>query len=339
MESAVPFESPAAAAAARHVIVDNAPLQAAQRRLALVTIVVPFLGTLAALAFTLVRPLGAVDLALLAVLYVLTSIGITVGFHRHFAHRAFQARPALTAALAILGSMAAQGTMIYWVATHRRHHQFAELGLDPHSPYIHDGKPLGGWRGFWHSHVGWMLHSRMTNTAKFARDLIRDPLLARINELYPVWVLLGLLLPAAVGGVLTASWGGALSGFLWGGLVRLFLVHHMMWTSGSTAHMFGTRPYATEDMSKNNILLALPTLGEGWHNNHHAFPAAAQFGQRWWQVDPGGWTISAFETLGWAWGTHAPAPDAIARRRTTAGDTDAPTAPRGQEVGDGPLRR
>lgn len=339
MESAAPFASPAAAAAARHVIVDNAPLQAAQRRLALVTIVVPFLGTLAALAFTLVRPLGAVDLALLAVLYVLTSIGITVGFHRHFAHRAFQARPALTAALAILGSMAAQGTMIYWVATHRRHHQFAELGLDPHSPYIHDGKPLGGWRGFWHSHVGWMLHSRMTNTAKFARDLIRDPLLARINELYPVWVLLGLLLPAAVGGVLTASWGGALSGFLWGGLVRLFLVHHMMWTSGSTAHMFGTRPYATEDMSKNNILLALPTLGEGWHNNHHAFPAAAQFGQRWWQVDPGGWTIRAFETLGWAWGTHAPSPDAITRRRTTAGDTDAPTAPRGQEVGDGPLRR
>jgi stearoyl-CoA desaturase (delta-9 desaturase) len=102
-------------------------------------------------------------------------------------------------------------------------------------------------------------------------------------------------------------------------MVRLFLVHHFMWTSGSTAHMFGTRPYATEDMSKNNFLLALPTLGEGWHNNHHAFPAAAQFGQSWWQLDPGGWTIRGFERLGWAWGTHAPSAEAMARRKTTGG--------------------
>ena len=328
MESAVRLPGPPPGAT-RHVIVDNAPLQAVQRRKALVVIVVPFLGTLAAVAYTFVRPLTVVDLWLFGVLYVSTCLGVTVGFHRHFAHRAFQAHPALSATLGIFGSMAAQGTMIYWVATHRRHHQFAELGLDPHSPYIHDGKPLAGWRGFWHSHVGWMLHSRMTNTAKFARDLIRDPLLSRVNELYSVWVLLGLLLPAAIGGLAAGSWGGALSGFLWGGMVRMFLVHHFMWTSGSTAHMFGTRPYATEDMSKNNILLALPTLGEGWHNNHHAFPSSAQFGQRWWQMDPGGWAIRAFETLGWAWGTHAPSEEQMERRKTAAVEESGAESPSG----------
>jgi stearoyl-CoA desaturase (delta-9 desaturase) len=299
----------------RHVVVDNDQLQATQRRLALAIILVPFLGTVAAVALSFSRPVSAVDLALFAVLYVLTTLGITVGFHRHFAHRSFQARPALSAALGILGSMAAQGTLVYWVATHRRHHQFAEQGLDPHSPYVHDGKPIGRWRGFWHSHLGWMLESRMTNTAKFARDLIRDPLLSRVNDLYAVWVILGLALPAAVGGALSGSWAGALSGFLWGGMVRLFLAHHMMWTSGSTAHMFGTRPFVTADQSTNNALLAIPTLGEGWHNNHHAFPASSRFALRWWQIDMGGWAIRAFEELGWAWGSHAPSEELIERRK------------------------
>jgi len=299
----------------RHVVVDDDRLQATQRRLAWTIILVPFLGTVAAIAFAFYRPVSPADAALLAVMYVLTTLGITVGFHRHFAHRAFQARPALSAARGILGSMAAQGTLVYWVATHRRHHQFAEQGLDPHSPYVHDGKPIGRWRGFWHSHVGWMLESRMTNTAKFARDLIRDPLLFRVNELYAVWVALGLALPAAVGGALTGSWEGALSGFLWGGMVRLFLAHHMMWASGSTAHMFGTRPFVTADQSTNNALLAIPTLGEGWHNNHHAFPASSRFSLRWWQIDMGGWAIRGFEALGWAWGTHAPSEEMIERRR------------------------
>jgi stearoyl-CoA desaturase (delta-9 desaturase) len=310
----------------RHVVVDNDLLQAVQRRYALATIVLPFLGTVAAVASTAYRPIGAVDAGLLAVFYVLTSIGITVGFHRHFAHRTFQARPALRAALGVLGSMAAQGHVVYWVATHRRHHQFAEQDLDPHSPTRHEQTPLGRWRGFWHAHVGWMLHSRMTNTAKFASDLIRDPLVARVSEMYAVWVALGLVLPAAIGGVLTASWSGAIGGFLWGGVVRMFLVHHMMWTSGSTAHMFGTRPFATEDDSANNFLLALPNLGEGWHNNHHAFPYAAHFSLRWWQIDMGGWAIAAFEKLGLAWDIRGPSPDAVEsrRKRAPAGGPPAP---------------
>lgn len=298
------------------LVVDNDRLRRLQRRFALATILVPFAGTLAAFGLWFYRPVAASDLALLAAMYVLTCLGITAGFHRLFAHRSFQARPWLRAALGILGSMAGQGTLIYWAATHRRHHQFAEQAFDPHSPYVAEGgESLSRLRGAWHAHVGWMLESRMTNTARFAPDLIRDPLVARVSELYPFWVLLGLVLPAVLGGLVTGSWMGAVTGLLWGGLVRMFFVHHMMWTSGSTAHMFGTTPFQTQDRSTNNFLLALPNLGEAWHNNHHAFPHAAVFGLRWWQVDLGGWAIGLFERLGWARDVSRPSPESIASRR------------------------
>ena len=299
----------------RHIVVDNEELQLLQKRLALATIVLPFLGTIAAIILLFYRPLGWVDVGLLVVMYVLTTLGITVGFHRHFAHRAFKAKPFLRAALAVLGSMAAQGTLIYWVATHRRHHQYSEAEGDPHSPYLHEGQALSRLRGLWHSHLGWMLHSKMTNSFKFAKDLLRDPLVSRINELYLVWVLLGLAIPALLGAALTASWMGGLTGFLWGGMVRMFLAHHAMWTSGSTAHMFGTRPFDTHDGSTNNPLLALPNLGEAWHNNHHAFPYSAVFGLQWWQVDVGGWAVRVFEKLGWAWDVRIPSRQAIEARR------------------------
>jgi stearoyl-CoA desaturase (delta-9 desaturase) len=309
----------------RQLLVDNERLQNLQKRFALATILVPFLGTLAALGLWLYRPIGATELALLVVMYFLTSLGVTAGFHRLFAHRSFHARPALRAALGILGSMAGQGTLIYWAATHRRHHQFAENAFDPHSPYVAEGGESQGFlRGLWHSHLGWMLESRMTNTARFAPDLIRDPLIARVSDLYFLWVMLGLLIPALIGGLVTASWIGVVTGFLWGGLVRLFLVHHMMWTSGSTAHMFGTTPFATPDRSTNNFLLAVPNLGEAWHNNHHAFPQAAVFGLRWWQVDLGGWSIRAFEKLGWASSVSRPSPESIAGRKKGARMEAAP---------------
>jgi stearoyl-CoA desaturase (delta-9 desaturase) len=315
METAAPISNALTSELGRQLVLNSDRLQGLQKRLALATIVVPFLGTVGALALWVYRPLASSDFALLAILYVLTSLGITVGFHRHFAHRSFQARPALRAALGIFGSMAAQGTLIYWAATHRRHHQFAEQALDPHSPYLQEGGEGLGWlRGFWHSHLGWMLESRMTNTVRFVPDLIRDPLVSRVSELFPVWVLLGLLLPAVLGGLLSASWMGALTGFLWGGLVRMFLVHHMMWTSGSTAHMIGTSPFDTPDRSTNNFLLALPNLGEAWHNNHHAFPHSAVFGLRWWQLDAGGWAIRVFERLGWAWDVKAPSGETVADR-------------------------
>jgi stearoyl-CoA desaturase (delta-9 desaturase) len=319
MKPATQFSTTSGSDLAHQFVVRNDRLQRVQRRFAFITIVLPFLGTIAAFVlWASSRPPSMPDLGILAVMYVLTSLGITVGFHRHFSHRAFQARPALRAALGILGSMAAQGTLVYWAATHRRHHQFAEQAFDPHSPYVREsGEPFGRLRGFWHSHIGWMLESQMTNTVKFVPDLIRDPLVSRISGLFPIWVILGLLFPAVVSGLATASWMGALSGFLWGGFVRMFLVHHMMWTSGSTAHMFGTSPFETPDKSTNNFLLAVPNLGEAWHNNHHAFPNSARFGLQWWEIDIGGWTIRAFEKLGWAWDVHDPTQDMIAAKRHT----------------------
>jgi stearoyl-CoA desaturase (delta-9 desaturase) len=164
-----------------------------------------------------------------------------------------------------------------------------------------------------------MLESQMTNPVRFVPDLIRDSLISRISGLFPLWVVLGLALPALVGGLVTLSWMGALSGLLWGGFVRMFLVHHMMWTSGSTAHIIGTTPFDTPDRSTNNLWLAVPNLGEAWHNNHHAFPNSAMFGLRWWEVDLGGWAIRAFAKFGWAWEVHCPSNEIIAAKRKNAG--------------------
>lgn len=300
------------------ITVNSPAFQKLQKRVAAATIILPFLGTLIALGLLFWVPISAVDIALLLVMYVATTLGVTVGFHRQFAHRSFKAAPALRVTLAILGSMAAQGNLIYWVATHRRHHQYSEGEGDPHSPYVHDGKLLSRLRGLWHSHLGWMLDSQMTNTVKFTKDLMRDPAIRRVNDLYALWVVLGLLLPAAIGGLLTMSWMGALTGFLWGGVVRMFLAHHAMWTSGSTAHLIGTRPFSTRDMSTNNALLAVPNLGEAWHNNHHAFPSSAIFGLHWWQIDIGGMFIRLCAALGWAWDVRKPSKAMIADKKTGA---------------------
>ncbi len=305
----------------RHAItIDNPTIQRVQKRIATITIVVPALATAAALLLAIWIPPSRADLITLAVLYVATTLGVTAGFHRLFAHHAYKAAPPLKAALAIFGCMAAQGTLVYWVATHRRHHQFSEGEGDPHSPYTFEGKRLGKLRGLWHSHLGWMLDSRMTNTVKFAKDLIRDPLIARINALYLVWVALGLVIPALIGGLATMSWTGALTGLLWGGFVRMFLAHHAMWTSGSTAHIFGTRPFATRDKSTNNALLALPNLGEAWHNNHHAFPSSALFGLNWWQVDIGGLFIRGAARIGLVSDIRRPTARMIAEKKA---DPDA----------------
>ena len=299
----------------RRVTIDNAELQRLQKRLALATMVIPFLGTIAAVALLFYRPIGMVDIILVVVMYSVTLLGVTAGFHRLFAHGAFKAKPALRVALAILGSMAAQGTLVYWAATHRRHHHFSEGEGDPHSPYLHDGLELGFWQGLWHSHLGWMLNSKMTNTVRYAKDLIRDPLISRVNNLYYLWVLLGLVVPGVAGALLTQSWYGGLTGMLWGGLVRLFLVHHVMWTSGSTAHIFGFRPFDTGDHSTNNPVLAYANFGEAYHNNHHAFPYSARFGLQWWQFDLGGWAILLFEKLGWACDVKVPVQETIEARK------------------------
>lgn len=296
----------------RNIIIDNPTIQRAQKRIATLIIVVPAIATLMAFVLAFWIPPSVTDLVVLAIMYVATTLGVTAGFHRLFAHRSYKAVAPLRAALAILGCMSAQGTLVYWVATHRRHHQFSEGEGDPHSPYTNDGKTLSKLQGLWHSHLGWMLDSQMTNTVMFAKDLIRDPLIARINNLYGLWVLLGLVIPAVIGGLAAGAWSGALTGLLWGGFVRMFLAHHAMWTSGSTAHIIGTRPFATKDKSTNNGLLAIPNLGEAWHNNHHAFPSSALFGLHWWQIDIGGLFIRGCEKVGLVTDIRKPSREMIA---------------------------
>lgn len=278
----------------------------ALRFLLLALVVVPFLGVLAAAALIWRHGLGAVELGSLAAMYALTTAAVTVGFHRLFAHRTFRTGAALRAVLAVAGSMAVQGPVIYWAANHRRHHTHADKPGDPHSPHLYGPEPRRRLRGLVHAHVGWLFNHELTDCARYAPDLLRDPMLTRINRLYFVWVVLGLALPAAAGGLATGGGTGALQGFLWGGLVRIFLLQHTTFSINSVCHVFGSRSFETDDRSTNNAWLALISFGEAWHNNHHAFPTSARFGLRWWQVDVGAAVIGALALAGLAWNVKTP---------------------------------
>lgn len=286
--------------------INSSLLQTLQWRFALATILIPFIGSIVAIGLLGLLPIGLVEIGLLISLYGLTVVGVTVGFHRCFAHRAFEAKPVIKIILIILGSMAAQGPPINWVATHRRHHQYSDRPGDPHSPLIHEEEKLSWLHGIWHSHLGWMLNSKITNSTHFAKDLLQDSTIVKLNHLYLVWVLLGLAIPTFLGGILTWTWLGAVKGLLWGGLVRLFLVHHFFWYIGSIAHIWGTRPLKTSDQSRNNIWVCIPTFGESWHNNHHVFPQSAMFGLKWWQIDLGGYIIRILEFAGLVWDVKIP---------------------------------
>jgi stearoyl-CoA desaturase (delta-9 desaturase) len=277
-----------------------------QARVALVMVVAPLLGLVAAIVLAWGRGVGLVDVALLASFYVLGVVGVEVGLHRYFAHRAFEAAGPVRVALAVLGSMAAQGPIHFWVAVHRRHHAHSDRAGDPHSPHGEDLGPRELLKGLWHAHVGWLFAGDVTDPGRYAPDILRDRLILGISRLYVLWLLLGLALPALIGGCATRSWWGALSGFLWGGLVRTFLVHHATWSVNSLCHMFGSRPFPTRDRSTNIPWLALPSLGGSWHNNHHAFPTAASTSVAWWQLDPCGWLIGWLERLGWVWNVRRP---------------------------------
>jgi stearoyl-CoA desaturase (Delta-9 desaturase) len=230
-------------------------------------------------------------------LYGLTMTGVTVGFHRLLSHRAFQPRRAVLAGLAILGSMAAQGPPIYWVSNHRRHHQFADAAGDPHSPHQQDGRVLGYWAGLWHAHSGWTFSHELSNPVYFCKDLLRDRLLGRINRHYYGWVLLGLAAAAGAGGLIERSAMGLWDGLIWGGGVRLFLSYHLTASINSITHAAGYRSFETPDHSRNNWLLGLLTLGEAWHNNHHASPSSAVFGVAWWEIDIGAAVVRGLEAL------------------------------------------
>lgn len=291
--------------------IDSAYLRRMQRRAALLTVLVPTAGTLLALLTIPVYGVRSVDIALLVALHLATMLGITVGYHRLLAHRAFRVGTPLRVVLSVLGAMAAQGPPIHWVSNHRRHHQLSDVPGDMHSPHA----PHTGLQGFWHAHIGWMFTADPTNPARYSRDLLQDPVVRTVNRLYAVWVALGLLLPAVIGGC--AGQGGlrgAVLGLLWGGLVRIFTVHHATWSINSITHLVGRRPYATSDRSTNVAWLAIPSAGESWHNGHHAFPSSARFGLEWWQIDLGWWLIGSLRVLGLARDVHTPSPDVRMRR-------------------------
>lgn len=242
--------------------------------------------------------------SLAAMTYLTFGVGISVGYHRLFTHSSFDAPRPVRYALAALGSMAAQGPLTAWVATHRLHHQHSDGPGDPHSP--HSGKGAGFVRGLWHAHAGWLVRHDMPNPLFYAKDVLQDRGLARVAALYPVWVAAGVIVPGLVCGLVTESWEGALSGLLWGGLARLFIGGQFVWSVNSLCHAYGAAPHDTGDHSTNNLLLALPTFGEAWHNNHHAYPRSAQFGLRWWQADIGWYTIWAMNRCGLARNVRRP---------------------------------
>jgi stearoyl-CoA desaturase (delta-9 desaturase) len=282
----------------------------------LLAVIVPFLGLVAAVVFLWGWGFSWVDLGLLLGMYILTAVGITVGYHRLFTHRAFETTPVVQLLLGAIGSMAVEGPLLKWVAMHRRHHQHSDKPDDPHSPH-HQGKGLLGLlRGAWHAHLGWVFDRDPPNLDRYVKDLRQSGLLRMVSRLFPVWVAVGLLLPAVLGGLLTGTWTGPLFGLLWGGLVRIFLVHHVTWSINSVCHLWGRRPYRSNDQSRNNFVFGVLGLGEGWHNTHHAFPTSARHGLRWWQVDASYGFIRALALLGLAWNVKVPEKQAQAAQRT-----------------------
>jgi stearoyl-CoA desaturase (delta-9 desaturase) len=265
-------------------------------------VVVPFLATIVAIVLLWNSFVTPADLVIAAAMYLLTAIGITVGFHRLLTHRSFQTSKPLEYTFAVLGSMAVQGPVIAWVADHRKHHAHTDEEGDPHSPHVaEDGHHQGVLSGLWHAHSGWLMSNQgRADWKKYARDLYEDRGMRTINRHFPLLVLATLAIPALAGFLVTGTALGALTGLLWGGLVRIFFVHHITWSVNSVCHFLGTRRFDTDDQSTNVFWLALPSLGESWHHNHHAFPRSAVHGLRRWEPDPSGLIIGGMEKLGLA---------------------------------------
>jgi stearoyl-CoA desaturase (delta-9 desaturase) len=256
------------------------------------------------------------DLVVFAICYVLTGLGVTVGFHRHLTHRAFKAKPWVRGTLAILGSAAIEGPVIAWVADHRKHHAFADVEGDPHSPHVDHGHGLkGALKGLLHAHVGWLfIHTHRGNKQRYAPDLMSDPLIRWIDRTFVLWVAVGLVVPFLLGGLIGGTWHAALTGLLWGGAVRMLVVHHVTYSINSLCHFFGRQAFNTGDESRNLAWLAPFTFGEAWHNNHHAFPTSFEHGMRRWQFDPSRYVIRGMEKLGLVWDVVRISPERQARK-------------------------
>ena len=299
---------------AKAIVQLNPASARAKKVVALVTIGIPALGFAAAIYLMLSGHAGVTDYVLFAVFYAIQMFGITIGFHRYVAHKSFKTSRFFEGVLMISGSMALEGPLLFWVSTHRRHHRYADEEGDPHSPNLSGETFWGKLRGLWYAHIPWMLSDKESRTTVFAPDVVRDRRLYSYNRTYPIWALLGLLAPAVIGWAVGGTLMAAFSGFIFGGLARVFVANQAAWCVGSVSHMIGSRPFANRDDSANNWPVAFFTFGEGLQNNHHAFPGAYRHGMRWWEPDLSGWVIAILAKAHIVWDLHMPTRSAIDNR-------------------------
>jgi stearoyl-CoA desaturase (delta-9 desaturase) len=277
-------------------------------------LILPFLALIAAVPLAWGWGLGWTDLGIAAGFYMVATLGVTVGYHRYFTHGAFKAKRALRIALALAGSLAAQGSVVAWVADHRRHHAFSDREGDPHSPWLFGTSPVALAKGFWHAHMGWLFERDNTNAERFAPDLLADRDISVVDRLFLPMTVVTLALPAVLGGLITMSWWGALTAFFWAGLVRVGFLHHVTWSVNSICHMIGSRPFLSRDKASNFWPLAILSMGESWHNSHHADPTCARHGVLRGQIDISARVIWMFEKLGWAWNVRWPKAERLAAK-------------------------
>lgn len=280
-------------------------------------VLIPFAALIAAVPFAWGWGLGPVDVALFLAFYIPSGLGVTVGFHRLFTHGSFKANRFVTASLAILGMTSVQGSVVEWVADHRRHHAYSDREGDPHSPWRYGGSPFALAKGFWYSHMGWLFERDQSNADRFAPDLLKDRSLVRLDRLFPLWTLATFAVPALLGGLLTWSWWGALTALFWAGLVRVSALHHITWSVNSICHMIGERPFKSRDKAANFWPLAIVSFGESWHNSHHADPTCARHGVLRGQLDISARFIWALEKVGWVWKVRWPNEKRLARISAT----------------------
>ena len=283
-------------------------------------VLIPFLALIAAVPVAWGWGLGWVDVILFVVLYAGTGHGITIGFHRYFTHGAFKAGPRTRTALAVIGSMAIQGSIIQWVADHRRHHAYSDRDGDPHSPWRFGTSLPALFKGLFHAHMGWLFQRAQTNRKRYAPDLLAIPSLTRVDRFFGLWAGVSLVLPFVLGGLLTWSWSGALSALFWAGLVRVCVLHHVTWSINSICHTIGERPFASRDKSANFWPLAILSFGESWHNSHHADPTAARHGVLRGQLDSSARLIRWGERLGLVWDVRWPSAERIASKLVPVAD-------------------
>jgi stearoyl-CoA desaturase (delta-9 desaturase) len=293
---------------------DDPHIHRMQRRHFIIFDLLPVFGTLVAIGLLPRLSPGSVEIGAGLVMWMLTGLGISVGYHRLFAHASFKAVPWVGALLAVFGAMAGQGGVISWVAIHRMHHEYSDRHGDVHSPNLNGRGLVRKMRGFVHAHLTWMAVHPYPNVGHYVPDLLRERSLTYVNRHYYRWNTVGLLVPAVLCGALTWSVWGVCTGFLWAGAVRIFVVEHLVWSINSVCHLIGRRAFRTRDESRNNWWLAPFIFGEAWHNNHHAFPNSASFGLAWHRVDPGYWVICLLAAVGLASEVRVPTRQQIATR-------------------------